>query len=176
MEKYSELTEKFIKETVDTLERTNNSEILTKIVKDLNFGIRFKVLAEQIVEYALKNNKLTNSFSLLKSVSREPSEREHPEDLGYAGAGDRNQEDYEELIRGVVLFKGSLIKMLDRMGLVRSRKELVKRVVMEDEEIIPNQIYTYEEIDNFNKDNFELILKEELEEKYSGQPIVINLK
>ncbi len=174
MKKYSELTENFIKETVDTLERTNDPEVLTKIVEDLKFGLRFKVLAEQIVEYALKNSKLINSFFLLKSVSRNHDQRANSEGLGYAGAGNRNQEDYEELTKGIVLFKGPLIKMLDRMGLVRSRKELVKGVVMEDEEIIPNQVYSQEEIDNFSKDHFEIVLREELEEKYSGKPIIIS--
>jgi len=174
MEKYSELTENFIKETVDTLERTNTQEILTKIAEDLKLGLRFKVLAEQIVEYALKNNKMTNSFFLLKSVSRNQDQREHSEGLGYAGAGNRDKEDYENLMNGVVLFKGPLIKMLEKMGLERSRKELVKCVVMDDEEIIPENLYSREEVDNFNASDFEAILNEELEEKYSGKPIIIS--
>ena len=170
MEKYSELTENFIKDTVEALERTNDQKILTDIAEDLNIGPRFKLLAEQIVEYALKNNKLTNSFFLLKSVSRNPDQREHSEELGYAGAG----KDSEKIATGVELFKGTLIRMLEKMRLEKSREELVKCVVMDDDEITPENIYSKEVIDNFNYSDFEVILHDELEEKYSGKPIIIS--
>ncbi|MFH1332967.1 MAG: hypothetical protein ABIH53_01880 [archaeon] len=144
------------------------------MAEDLGLGLRFKVLAEQIVEHALKENKMINSFFLLKSVSRNPDQRANPEGIGYAGTGDKNPEDYEELTNGVTLFKGPLIKMLDKMRLVKSRAELVKGVVMKDDEITPSQIYTQEELDNFDASDFELVLKEELEEKYSEKPVVIS--
>ena len=176
MEKYSELIDKYVKEVLNILESTNNVDFLVKIAEDLIFDVRFKLLAEQIVGYALNQNKLVNSFFLLKSVSRNYEQRTCPEGLAYFDKDKIDLKNHEPLTGGLVLVKGTLLKMLDKMSLTESRREIVKRVIIEDEETDATSFFPKNEIKSFDNNDFEIILKKELEEKYSGKPIVIKLK
>lgn len=175
MKKFSEVTEKYVEELLHTLEITNDDKVLSEISEDLKFNLKFKLLMEELVVYALKNKKLVNSFLILKSISRNPEQRLYPEFIQQTNPDKIKGKEYEKLTEGVILFKGSLLKMLEKMGLTKSKEQLVKLIVVSDEEN-GNGIYSKSEVKSFNSNDFELVLKEELNEKYSEQPIVISSK
>lgn len=174
MEKFSEVTKKYVENLFHTLETTNDENVLSEIAEDLKFDLKFKVLMEELVSYALKNGKSINSFLVLKSVSRDSKQRMHPEFLQQVTPEEVPGKECEKLTEGVTLFKGTLVKMLEKMELTKSKEQLVKSIVLSDEENGPRDMYTESEIENFDPDDFEVILKEELNEKYSGQPIIIS--
>ncbi|MFH0752341.1 MAG: hypothetical protein V1914_01960 [archaeon] len=173
MEKFSEVTRNYVKELLRTLETTNDENILHEIADDLKSSIKLKILAEELVAYALENKKLVNSFFLLKSISRESNQRLYPDFVSQT-ASDTSKKEIEKVSRGVTLFKGTLIKMLEKMGLTKSKEQLIKYLVISEGEIDPLWVYKQTEIDEFTPDDFETILKKELEEKYSGKPIIIS--
>jgi len=173
MEKFSDVTKKYIIELLDTLETTNDKSVLSEIADDLKFSLRFNLLMEELVIYALEKNKLVNSFYVLKSISRNSEQRLDPDFIQQTSP--IKGRECERLTQGVTLFKGSLLKILEKMKLAKSKEQLVKYVVISDEEN-GHSIYSKKEVKSFDSNNFEIVLKGELEEKYSGQPIVINLQ
>ena len=86
------------------------------------------------------------------------------------------QKESEEIFNNITLFKGSLLNMLENMNLVKTRAHLIKSLVLGDKEINANLIYSESEIKSFDPDEFEALLKEELNEKYENEPVIINKK
>ena len=120
--------------------------------------------------------KLINSFLVLKSISRYPSQRIYPEFIQQVKPKEVPAKECEEIFNNITLFKGSLLKMLERMKLVKSRAHLIKFLVLNDKEINANLIYSESEIESFDPDEFEIVLEEELNERYKGNQIIINQK
>lgn len=176
MEKFSQIVEDYVESVIYELEDTNNEEIILEIAKDLKFNILFKLLMEELVIIALRKNKLINSFFILKSIPRESSQRLYPEFIQQGVPEEVSGKDCEEIFKNLTLFKGTLLNILEKMELVKSRAHLIKFLVLSDKELNANSIYPESEIKSFDADEFEIILKEELNEKYKNKPIIINKK
>lgn len=173
MEKCSEIIRKYVKDCLTTLETTNSEEIILEIAKDLKFNLFFKLILEEIVKDCIENNIILNSFYILKSISRKSVQRLYPEFIQQVRPQEAANKESVELFNNITLFKGSLLIMLENMNLVETRAHLIKYLVLNDKEINANLIYSDSEINAFDPDEFETILKHELDEKYAGKPIII---
>ncbi len=174
MEKFSQMIEDYVGKIIQKLEDTDREDIVLEIAKDLKFNLLFKLIMEEIITIALNKNKLVNSFFILKSISRNSSQRLYPEFIQQVKPEEVPRKKCEEIFNNITLFKGSLLSMLEKMELVKSRAHLIKFLVLNDKEINASLIYSESEIKSFNPDEFEIILKEELHKKYIGKPIIIN--
>ena len=167
------MIEDYVEEIIKKLEETDSEDIILEIAKDLKFNLLFKLIMEEITSTALQKNKLINSFFILKSISRNSSQRLYPEFIQQITPEEVPGKNCEEIFKGITLFKGSLLSMVEKMGLVKTRAHLIKSEVLNDEEIGGSPIYSQSEIKSFDLDDFEIILKEELNEKYKDKPIII---
>lgn len=174
MEKFSQIIRNYVETVITDLETIDKEDIILEIAKDLKFNNFFKLLMEELVVTALKKNRLINSFFILKSVSRNSSQRLYPEFIQQVKPEEVPGKECEEIFNNITLFKGSLLKMLENMGLVKSRAHLIKSLILNETEINANLIYSESEIKSFDPDEFEQILKEELTEKYKNDSIIIN--
>lgn len=174
MEKFSQMIEDYVGKIIQKLEDTDREDIVLEIAKDLKFNLLFKLLVEKLLMLAVKNNKLINSFFILKSISRNSSQRLYPEFIQQVKPQEVPGKECEEIFKNITLFKGSLLIMLEKMQLVKSRAHLIKSILLNDPEINASSIYSKSEIESFDSDEFEIILKEELHKKYIGKPIIIN--
>jgi len=176
MKKFSQITKNYAESILTNLETTNKDDIILEIAKDLKFNNFFKLLMEELVVTASKKNKLINSFTILKFVSRESSLRLYPEFIQQIKPEEVPGKECEEIFNNITLFKGSLLKMLENMGLTKSKAHLIKSLILNDTEINANLIYSESEIKSFDQDEFEQILKEEITKKYKNNRIIINHK
>lgn len=174
MEKTSQMIRKYVKSLLANLETNNSEEVILEIAKDLKFNRFFKLLMEEMVNIALEKNKLINSFLVLKSIPRNASQRLYPEFIQQVKPEEVPGKECEEIFNNITLFKGSLLKMIEKMRLVRSRAHLIKYLILNDTEINASLIYSESEIKSFDPNEFEHILKEELTEKHYGEPIIKN--
>ncbi len=174
MESFSKIVEGYVESIIHNLEDTNNEEIILEIAKDLKFNLLFKLLMEELTVIALRKNKLVNSFFILKSIPRDYSQRLYPEFIQQGSPEEVPGKNCEEIFKNMTLFKGTLLNILEKMELFKSRANLIKFLVLNDKEINASSIYSESEIKSFDPDEFEIILKEELDEKYKDEPIIIN--
>ncbi|MEK6874332.1 MAG: hypothetical protein AABX52_01125 [Nanoarchaeota archaeon] len=173
MEKFSQKIEEYVRGIIQKLEDINSEDFLIDIAKDLKFNLLFKLLMEELTEVALKENKIVNSFIVLKSISRNSSQRLYPEFIQQVKPKEVPGKECEEIFNNITLFKGTLLRMIEKMKLIKSRAHLIKSLVLNDSEINASLIYTESEIKSFNSDDFEVILREELNEKYKDKPLII---
>jgi hypothetical protein len=154
------------------LEKTNNEKILLNFAKELKFNILFKVLLEKLFIITLEQGKLINSWFAIKSISRNIHQRIYPDFLQQTILTD--EETQEEIFNGIVLFKGTLIKILEAMNLNKTKNAYIKQLVIEDMEIDESKYYSRKEIEKYNSVEFEHVLKEELKKKHKNKPLIIS--
>jgi len=173
MEKCSNIIKIYVENCLTNLETTNSEEIILDMAKDLKYNLFFKLILEEIVIVCIEKKILLNSFYILKSISRNSVQRLYPEFIQQVRPQEVPNKESVELFNNITLFKGSLLTMLENMNLVETRAHLIKSLVFNEREINANLIYSDSEINAFDPDEFETILKHELDEKYVGKPIII---
>jgi len=173
MKNISEILNKYLNNLLNDLEEKNDEVILFNLGKELKYNVLFRIIIEKLFITALEQGKIINSFFAIKSIPRDHLRRIYSDSYIPAPSGNSGKEI--EVFPGVVFSNGTLLKVLEKMKLVKTKEFYIKMLIIEEEELNENLFYTQEEINEFNSDDFESILKEELEEKYGNEKIILSL-
>jgi hypothetical protein len=164
---------KYLLDLINHMERENSDAPLLDMASELKFSPLFKILNEKLFVIALENGVIINSFFGIKNIPRDESLRLYPDFLQYKITQTVLDDSQEEVFDDIILFKGTLIKVLEKMKLEKTKNEYIKQLVIEDPEIDEKKYYTKKEIERFSRDDFEVILKEELKKKFKDKPVII---
>lgn len=174
VEEFKNLKNKFLKSVFVDLKKFNTKDEL----ENYFFGcgsLESSPLIEEIFVKSLKEGFVINSFYLIKSIPLDSYLRIHPEylDLGFSGKLDEAEQ--EEVFSNLILQKGVLYKVLESLNLMKSKNWLIMYNIIEEPELNEKLYYSSDELNSFEKDNFQNLLFEELEQKYGDKSLFVKI-